>query len=73
MFEVSIKSPEGETVQLISCSEEQFALGAQAGIAALLKFLEVDMDFEEGYSAEISRRFETHSAYWKHPSSKEHS
>ena len=75
MFEVFVKSPEGETVSLISSTDEAFAQGAKAGIAALLKFLETDMDFEEGYTAELTKHFSgaTSSAYWSHTSNREHS
>jgi hypothetical protein len=64
MFVIKVKSPEGETVDLLSTADENFAKGAQAGVAALLKFLENDMEFEEGFSCEVMRPFDTKASFW---------
>jgi len=58
MFVVKVKNPEGETIDLLSTPDEAFAKGAQAGVSALLKILETDMDFEEGYVCDVQTTFD---------------
>lgn len=64
MFVIKVKSPEGETIDLLSSADESFAKGAQKGVEALLKFLESDMEFEEGFSCEIARPLEAKRSFW---------
>lgn len=64
MYSVQVKSPEGECVELLKSSDETYAKGAQAGINALLRFLEDDMDFEEGFVAEVVRTFQQSENDW---------
>jgi len=58
MYIVKVKSPEGETIDLLTTSDEDYAKGAQAGVSALLKILEADMDFEEGYVCDVQKAFD---------------
>ena len=58
MYVVKVKSSEGESIDLLTTPDESFAKGAQAGVSALLKFLETDMDFEEGYICDVQTTFD---------------
>ena len=58
MFIVKVKNPEGETIDLLTTPDEGFAHGARAGVSALLKILETDMDFEEGYVCDVQTAFD---------------
>ena len=54
-FVVTVKNLDGESLELLKTYDESFARGAREGVMNLLKFLESDMDFEEGFVCEIKK------------------
>ncbi len=55
MFQVCIKSPEGEEIELVATEENRFAAGAEIGARSLLNLLSDEMDLEEGYSIVVKK------------------
>ncbi len=55
MFQVLIRSPEGEEVELMATEENRFGAGAELGAKALLNLFRDEMDLEEGYSIVVKR------------------
>jgi hypothetical protein len=51
-------------MELLSTADETFAMGAQAGVSEILKFLVHDMEFEDGYVCEVSRNFDANPKQW---------
>lgn len=49
MFQILVKSPAGEEIELISAENQSFSEGALEGAQALLDLLCDEMDLGEGY------------------------
>lgn len=55
MFQICIKSPEGEEIELLATEETRFGAGAELGARSLLNLLNDEMDLEDGYTIVVKK------------------
>ncbi len=63
MFQILVRSPEGEEIELVATEESRFCAGAEVGAKAMLDLLHDEMDLEDGYSIVVKKDGETYRDY----------
>jgi len=55
MYQILIRGPEGEEIELIATEEARFGAGVESGTKALLNLFKDEMDLEEGYAIVVKK------------------
>lgn len=55
MYQILIRGPEGDEIELLATEENRFGAGAEIGAKALLNLFKDEMDLEEGYSVVVKK------------------
>lgn len=55
MYQILIRGPEGEEIELVATEEKRFGAGVEEGSKALLSLFKDEMDLEEGYSIVVKK------------------
>ena len=50
MYQIFIRGPEGDEIELVATEEVRFGAGVESGTKALLNLFKDEMDLEDGYS-----------------------
>tara|TARA_Y100000991_G_scaffold195483_1_gene164822 strand:+ start:400 stop:630 length:231 start_codon:yes stop_codon:yes gene_type:complete len=55
MYQLIVKSPEGDKIELLASQNKGYIYGAQDGAKALLDLFTDDMDLEDGYTVTVEK------------------
>ena len=55
MYQILIRSPEGDEIELVASEEARFCAGVETGTKALLDLFKDEMDLEGGYAIIVKR------------------
>jgi len=55
MYQILIRGPEGDEIELVATEETRFGAGAEIGVKALLNLFKDEMDLEDGYSVVVKK------------------
>ena len=55
MYQIMIRGPEGDEIELVATEEDRFGAGVETGTKALLDLFKDEMDLEDGYSIVVKK------------------
>ncbi len=55
MYQILIRGPEGDEIELVATEEQRFGAGVEVGTRALLDLFKDEMDLEEGYAIVVKK------------------